>query len=111
MCIVKKSKKALFLKNLQRKGILIFLIAIVFVVFSGLVRDWVAIGNNVVQKKKLEKEKAKIKNTKECPYCLSTVPIKATKCAFCTSDLNNVNETKSKENAEDSAKSNEKIWH
>ena len=55
MCIVKKSKKALFLKNLQRKGILIFLIAIVFVVFSGLVRDWVAIGNNVVQKKKLEK--------------------------------------------------------
>ncbi len=57
---------------------------------------------------KEEKEKAKIKTTKECPYCLSTVPIKATKCAFCTSDLNNVNETKSKENAEDSAKSNEK---
>ena len=25
--------------------------------------------------------------TKACPYCLSTVPIKATKCAFCTSDL------------------------
>ena len=57
---------------------------------------------------KEEKEKAKIKTTKECPYCLSTVPIKATKCAFCTSDLNNVNETKSKENAEDSAQSNEK---
>lgn len=60
---------------------------------------------------KEEKEKAKIKTTKECPYCLSTVPIKATKCAFCTSDLNNVNETKSKEskeNTEDSAKSNEK---
>ncbi len=57
---------------------------------------------------KEEKEKAKIKTTKECPYCLSTVSIKATKCAFCTSDLNNVNETKSKENAEDSAKSNEK---
>lgn len=57
---------------------------------------------------KEEKEKAKIKTTKECPYCLSTVPIKATKCAFCTSDLNNVNETKSKENAEDSTKSNEK---
>lgn len=57
---------------------------------------------------KEEKEKAKIKTTKECPYCLSTVPIKAAKCAFCTSDLNNVNETKSKENAEDSAKSNEK---
>ena len=25
--------------------------------------------------------------TKECPYCLSMVPIKATKCAHCTSDL------------------------
>jgi len=25
--------------------------------------------------------------TKECPYCLSTVPIKATRCAHCTSDL------------------------
>ena len=25
--------------------------------------------------------------TKECPHCLSTVPIKATKCAFCASGL------------------------
>ncbi|HVP07085.1 MAG TPA: large conductance mechanosensitive channel protein MscL [Candidatus Acidoferrum sp.] len=25
--------------------------------------------------------------TKDCPYCLSAVPIKATKCAHCTSDL------------------------
>ena len=25
--------------------------------------------------------------TKECPYCLSQVPLKATKCAFCTSEL------------------------
>jgi len=25
--------------------------------------------------------------TKACPYCLSTVPIKAVKCAFCTADL------------------------
>lgn len=26
-------------------------------------------------------------NTKDCPYCLSAVPAKATKCGFCTSDL------------------------
>jgi len=26
-------------------------------------------------------------STKECPYCLSTIPIKATRCAQCTSDL------------------------
>jgi large conductance mechanosensitive channel len=25
--------------------------------------------------------------TKECPYCLSTIPIKAVRCAHCTSDL------------------------
>jgi large conductance mechanosensitive channel len=25
--------------------------------------------------------------TRECPFCLSTVPIKATRCAFCTSEL------------------------
>ena len=25
--------------------------------------------------------------TKECPYCLSTIPIKATRCANCTSQL------------------------
>jgi len=28
------------------------------------------------------------KKTKECPYCLSSIPIKATRCAFCTSNLN-----------------------
>ena len=26
--------------------------------------------------------------TKECPYCLSTIPIKATRCGHCTSALN-----------------------
>ena len=25
--------------------------------------------------------------TRDCPYCLSTVPLKATKCAHCTSEL------------------------
>ena len=25
--------------------------------------------------------------TKECPYCLSTIPIEATRCAHCTSEL------------------------
>jgi large conductance mechanosensitive channel len=25
--------------------------------------------------------------TRDCPYCLSTVPLRATRCAFCTSDL------------------------
>lgn len=25
--------------------------------------------------------------TKECPYCLSTIPLKATRCAYCTAEL------------------------
>ena len=25
--------------------------------------------------------------TKECPYCLSSIPVKATRCAHCTSEL------------------------
>src|SRR5262245_27753156 len=26
-------------------------------------------------------------NTKDCPYCLSTIPIKATRCSQCTSEV------------------------
>jgi large conductance mechanosensitive channel len=26
-------------------------------------------------------------NTKDCPFCLSPIPLKATKCKECTSDL------------------------
>lgn len=36
---------------------------------------------------KKEEEKVEI-TTKECPYCLSTIPLKATRCAHCTSELN-----------------------
>jgi large conductance mechanosensitive channel len=25
--------------------------------------------------------------TKDCPYCLSSIPVAATRCAFCTADL------------------------
>ena len=32
-------------------------------------------------------EPAAAPTTKDCPYCLSAVPLKATKCAHCTSDL------------------------
>jgi large conductance mechanosensitive channel len=28
-----------------------------------------------------------VPTTKECPHCLSTIPIKATRCAHCTSEL------------------------
>jgi len=36
----------------------------------------------------VKKEEAQIVEvTKKCPYCMSTIDINATKCAFCTSDL------------------------
>ena len=30
---------------------------------------------------------ARAPTTKDCPYCLSAIPIKATRCAHCTSEL------------------------
>jgi large conductance mechanosensitive channel len=41
--------------------------------------------NKFHEKTRVKEEKAP--DTKKCPHCLSKVSIKATKCAFCTSDL------------------------
>jgi large conductance mechanosensitive channel len=40
---------------------------------------------NKLQKPK--EEKPAEPTTKECPYCLSTIPIKATRCPACTSEI------------------------
>lgn len=37
--------------------------------------------------KRKDVKKVETITTKKCPYCLSEVPIQATKCAYCTSDL------------------------
>jgi large conductance mechanosensitive channel len=37
--------------------------------------------------KKKEEAPPAVPTTKECPLCLSTIPIKATRCGHCTSDL------------------------
>ena len=37
---------------------------------------------------KKEEEKPAEPTTKDCPHCLSTIPIKATRCSQCTSQLN-----------------------
>ena len=39
--------------------------------------------------RKEEQAPPAIPTTKECPYCLSTVPIKAVRCGHCTSELKN----------------------
>jgi len=42
----------------------------------------------VKQINKMKKEPAPIEpNTKECPHCLLAIPLKATRCAHCTSQL------------------------
>lgn len=40
-----------------------------------------------VNKLKTRFEEKSAPNTKECPFCLSSIPIKAVKCAHCTSEL------------------------
>ena len=42
----------------------------------------------IKQMNRLKKEApAAAPTTKECPFCASAVPLKATRCPFCTSDL------------------------
>ncbi|MBD2872902.1 large-conductance mechanosensitive channel protein MscL [Paenibacillus sp. IB182493] len=43
--------------------------------------------NVLRRKEKKEEEKPAEPTEKECPYCLSQVPIKATRCKHCTSHL------------------------
>ncbi|MBU1154659.1 MAG: large conductance mechanosensitive channel protein MscL [Proteobacteria bacterium] len=63
--------------------------AFINTVISFLIVAWCVFllvkGMNRLQTKK--EEAPAEPTTKECPYCLSQVPIKAVKCAFCTSDL------------------------
>ncbi|MBB3065210.1 MULTISPECIES: large conductance mechanosensitive channel protein MscL [Limibacillus] len=39
-------------------------------------------------KRKEEEAPAAEPTTKDCPHCLSTIPVKATRCGHCTSQLN-----------------------
>ena len=40
-----------------------------------------------INRLKRQQEAPPVPITKECPYCLSVIPIKATRCAHCTSEL------------------------
>lgn len=43
--------------------------------------------NKLSRKKPAEAEKPAEPTTKDCPYCLSEIPIAATRCGHCTSEL------------------------
>lgn len=58
---------------------LISFLVIAFVIFL-LVRT-------INRMRKKSEEPAPAPATKDCPYCLSAIPIKATRCAHCTSEL------------------------
>lgn len=44
--------------------------------------------------RKFEKKEEKVSDTKECPYCMSKIAIKATRCPNCTSVLESMPEEK-----------------
>lgn len=66
------AKLGLFLSNV------ISFVVIAFVIFL-MVR--------AMAKFKRKEEKIEAADTKDCPYCLSNIPISASKCAHCTADL------------------------
>ena len=42
---------------------------------------------NALQARRKSGEAPPDPTTKDCPYCLSTIPVRATRCAYCTQDL------------------------
>jgi large conductance mechanosensitive channel len=60
--------------------IIVFLI-VAFVIFM-LIR-WV----NRLRREAEKPKEAAAASTRECPFCLSTIPVKATRCPNCTSEL------------------------
>ena len=58
-----------------------------FIIISVTLFIVIKIMNNNKRKNVENVEEVKKETTKECQYCKSTIPITATKCAYCTSDL------------------------
>lgn len=59
----------------------IYFIIVAAVIFFGVVKPL----NHLMSLRKTETPVAP--TTRECPFCLSSIPIQATKCAFCTADV------------------------
>ena len=61
---------------------IIAFVLIAAVIFFGLVRPTAKLAERQAKRKAADPP-----TTRECPFCLSTIPIKATKCMYCTSDV------------------------
>ena len=65
----------------------VFLNTLVNFLIVALVIFFVVKQMNRLEEKTKKPEVAKPVTTKECPYCLSTIPLKATRCSACTSEV------------------------
>ena len=61
------------------------LMALVIFCFIKIVNSLTARAEQLM-KKQAEEAPAPAPTTKKCPYCLSEIPLEATRCAFCTSE-------------------------
>jgi large conductance mechanosensitive channel len=55
-----------------------------FIIVALVIFLVVKLANQLQKTKKIEEAAP---TTKECPYCLSKIPLKATKCSYCTSKI------------------------
>ncbi len=65
-----------------------FITAVLNFLITALVIFVLIKGINALNERFAKKEEASAPTTKTCPYCRSTIDIKATRCPHCTSELN-----------------------
>ena len=64
-----------------------FLTTVINFVITAFVLFVIIHAMNKLSKLGKKPEAPKVPTTRKCPYCLSEIPIEATKCAHCTSEL------------------------
>ena len=64
-----------------------FLTAVITFIVTAFVLFCIIKAVNKIATMNKKEEAPAAPTTKKCPYCLSEIPIEATKCAHCTSDL------------------------
>jgi large conductance mechanosensitive channel len=58
-----------------------------FLIVAAIIYFFVVRPVTALQDRFLPKKEPEAPQTRECPFCLSTVPLKATRCAYCTAQL------------------------
>lgn len=65
----------------------LFINSVVTFIIIALVMFFVVRLVNRLQEERAEEEAANTPDTRECPYCLSNIPLQASRCQYCTSDV------------------------